>query len=144
MKLRQEEIINFLNQLGPFDWAVTMNLMKRHPYYQTSLTPQIFEQTGRHYFSMVNKAVFKRKYRYGHEKLKGIFCMEIGDIEKQPHLHYAIGCDDWVIKEKVLYELKKAHRKIDWAKGNIHITPYGDEGWLKYLIKTGFESVVLP
>jgi hypothetical protein len=71
----------FLHQQGPFDWAVTMNLKKRHPYYQTHITPQIFEQTGRHYLSLVNKGLFKRQYRYGHTKLNGIFCMELGGID---------------------------------------------------------------
>lgn len=143
MKPSKDEILQFLNGLGPFDWAVTMNLKKRHPHYQTQITPQIFEKTGRHYLSLVNKALFKRQYRYGHAKLNGIFCMEIGGIEKRPHLHFAIGCNGRFHKEAVLRELNKAYRKLDWIKGGIHIVPYKDAGWLGYLVKTGFDSVVL-
>ena len=137
------EIARFLDNQGPFDWAVTMNLKKRHPFYQTYITPQIFEQTGRHYLSLVNKGLFKRQYRYGRAKLNGIFCMEIGGTEKRPHLHFAIGCNDQFHKEDILGELNRAYRKMDWVKGDIHIAPYRDTGWLDYLLKTGFDSVVL-
>jgi len=143
MKPSQEEIVHFLNRLGPFDWAVTMNLKKRHPHYQAQMTPQIFEQSGRHYLSLVNKGLFKRQYRYGRTKLNGIFCMEIGGTEKRPHLHFAIGSNAQCHKDALLRELKKAYKKLDWAMGEIHIAPYQDSGWLEYLVKTGFESVVL-
>ena len=144
MRPTKDEILQFLNGLGPFDWAITMNLKKRHPHYQIQITPQIFEQTGRHYLSLVNKALFKRQYRYGHAKLNGIFCMEIGKTEKRPHLHFAIGSNGQIPRADVLRELNKAHAKLDWAMGDIHIAPYQDAGWLNYLVKTGFDSVVLP
>ena len=83
MKPTTIDWVTFLKQQGPFQWAVTMNLMKRHPIYQTYITPQIFEQTGRHYLSLVNKGLFKRQYRYGHAKLNGVFCMEVGELEKR-------------------------------------------------------------
>ena len=66
MKPNLIEISRFLSEQGPFDWAVTMNLKKRHPRYHAHMTPQIFEQTGRHYLSLVNKGLLKRQYRYGH------------------------------------------------------------------------------
>ncbi len=143
MKPSLSEISRFLDRQGPFDWAVTMNLKKRHPIYQTYITPQIFEQTGRHYLSLVNKGLFKRQYRYGHAKLNGIFCMEMGVLEKRQHLHFAIGSNNQLHKEELLRQLHKAYRKMDWVKGEIHIEPYQDVGWLNYLLKTGFDSVVL-
>ena len=143
MKPSINDISRFLDSQGPFDWAVTMNLKKRHPVYQTYITPQIFEQTGRHYLSLVNKGLFKRQYRYGHAKLNGIFCMELGGIEKRPHLHFAVGLKNELGKEELLSQLNKAYKKMDWVKGDIHITPYQDAGWLDYLLKTGFDSVVL-
>ena len=81
MKPNLIEISRFLSEQGPFDWAVTMNLKKCHPRYHAYMTPQIFEQTGRHYLSLVNKGLLKRQYRYGHAKLNSIFCMEIGVLE---------------------------------------------------------------
>ena len=143
MKPSINDISRFLDSQGPFDWAVTMNLKKRHPIYQTYITPQIFEQTGRHYLSLVNKGLFKRQYRYGHAKLNSIFCMELGGIEKRPHLHFAVGLKNKLGKEELLSQLNKAYKKMDWVKGDIHITPYQDTGWLDYLLKTGFDSVVL-
>jgi hypothetical protein len=143
MKPSISDISRFLDSQGPFDWAVTMNLKKRHPIYQTYITPQIFEQTGRHYLSLVNKGLFKRQYRYGHAKLNGIFCKELGGIEKRPHLHFAVGLKNELGKEELLSQLNKAYKKMDWVKGDIHITPYQDAGWLDYLLKTGFDSVVL-
>ena len=143
MKPSIRDISRFLDSQGPFDWAATMNLKKRHPIYQTYITPQIFEQTGRHYLSLVNKGLFKRQYRYGHAKLNGIFCMELGGIEKRPHLHFAVGLKNEPGKEELLSQLNKAYKKMDWVKGDIHISPYQDEGWLDYLLKTGFDSVVL-
>jgi|GEM_PF-1664282 hypothetical protein len=143
MKPSFSEISMFLSRQGPFDWAVTMNLKKRHSYYQAYLTPQIFEQTGRHYLSLVNKGLFKRQYCYGHAKLNGIFCMEIGNLDKRSHLHFAIGSNNPLHKEDLFLELNKAYKKMDWIKGDIHITPYQDRGWLDYLLKTGFDSVIL-
>ena len=143
MKPSIRDISRFLDSQGPFDWAVTMNLKKRHPIYQTYITPQIFEQTGRHYLSLVNKGLFKRQYRYGHAKLNSIFCMELGGIEKRPHLHFAVGLKNELGKEELLSQLNKAYKKMDWVKGDIHIAPYQDKGWLDYLLKTGFDSVVL-
>jgi len=143
MRPSKEEILHFLNRLGPFDWAVTINLKKRHPIYEAYITPQIFEQTGRHYLSLVNKGLFKRQYRYGHSKLNGIFCMELGSIEIRPHLHFAVGLKNELGKEVLLSQLNKAYKKMDWVKGDIHIAPYRDAGWLDYLLKTGFDSVVL-
>jgi hypothetical protein len=49
----------------------------------------------------------------------------------------------WLAKEELLSQLNKAYKKMDWVKGDIHITPYQDKGWLDYLLKTGFDSVVL-
>ena len=135
--------ISFLQKQGPFQWSVTMNLKKRHPIYQTYITPQIFEQTGRHYLSLVNKGLFKRQYRYDHAKLNGVFCMEVGGLEKRPHLHFAIGSNNQLHKDELLSHLNKAYKKMDWVKGDIHIAPYEDAGWLDYLLKTGFDSVVL-
>jgi hypothetical protein len=143
MKPSVSQMLGFLDSQGPFDWAVTMNLKKRHPTYQTYITPQIVEQTGRHYLSMVNKGLFKRQYRYGHVKLNSIFCMEIGILDKRQHLHFAIGSNNQLHKEELLRQLNKAYKKMDWVKDDIHIAPYQDAGWLKYLLKTGFESVVL-
>lgn len=143
MKPSLSEISRFLDSRGPFQWAVTMNLKKRHPTYQTYITPQIFEQTGRHYLSMVNKGLFKRQYRYGHDKLNGIFCMEIGALDKRQHLHFAIGSNNQLHKEELLRQLNKAYKKMDWVKGDIFIASYQDRGWLEYLLKTGFDSVVL-
>jgi hypothetical protein len=76
-------------------------------------------------------------------KLNGIFCMEIGDLEKRPHLHFAIGSNNELHKEDFLRQLTKAYKKMDWVKGDIHITPYQDSGWLEYLLKSGFDKVVL-
>jgi len=143
MRPSKEEILHFLNRLGPFDWAVTINLKKRHPIYEAYITPQIFEQTGRHYLSLVNKGLFKRQCRYGHSKLNGIFCMELGSIEIRPHLHFAVGLKNELGKEVLLSQLNKAYKKMDWVKGDIHIAPYRDAGWLDYLLKTGFDGVVL-
>jgi hypothetical protein len=143
MKPSIHDISRFLDSQGPFDWAVTMNLKKRHPTYQTYITPQIFEQTGRHYLSLVNKGLFKRQYRYGHAKLNGIFCMELGGIEKRPHLHFAVGLKNELGKEELLSQLNKVYKKMDWVRGDIHITPYQDAGWLDYLLKSGFDCVVL-
>ena len=68
--------------------------------------------------------------------------MELGGLEKRPHLHFAIGSHDKLHKDEILRHLNKACKKIDWVKGDIHIAPYQDKGWLNYLLKTGFSSVV--
>jgi len=141
MKLNLETFSTFIKHQGPFDWAVTMNLKKRHPYYQTYITPEISEKTGRHFLAVVNKSIFKRKYR--HNKLNSIFCMEHGKLEKRSHLHFAIGSPSNIDKHCVYLELRKASKKLDWIKGDIDIRPYQNAGWLNYLLKTGFDSVVL-
>jgi hypothetical protein len=69
--------------------------------------------------------------------------MEIGGIEKRPHLHFAVGSNSHSHKDELLRQLNQAFNKMDWVKGEIHITPYQDAGWLDYLLKTGFDCVVL-
>jgi len=128
MKLNLETYSTFIKHQGPFDWAVTMNLKKRHPYYQTYITPEISEKTGRHFLSVINKSIFKRKYR--HYKLNSIFCMEHGKLEKRSHLHFAIGSPPNIDKHCVYLELRKASKKLDWIKGDIDIRPYQNAGWL--------------
>ncbi len=142
MKPNIEIFSNFIKNQGPFDWAVTMNLMKRHPKYQTYITPETFQNTGHHYLSLVNKRLFKRQYRYGYMKLNSVFCMEYGE-QKRPHLHFAIGCPSQIDKNSVLTELYRSHKMMDWVKGKVHITPYHSQGWINYILKTGFESIAI-
>lgn len=142
MNPTKEDFSRFLVGQGSFDWAVTMNLMKRHPKYQTYITPEIFEKTGHYYLSLVNKRLFKRQYRYGHIRLNSVFCMEYGE-QKRPHLHFAIGCPPQIDKDSVLTELNRSYKMLDWVKGKIHITPYHSQGWITYILKTGFESIAI-
>ena len=69
--------------------------------------------------------------------------MELGGIEKHPHLHFTVGLKNELGKEELLSQLNKAYKNMDWVKGDIHIAPYQDVGWLDYHLKTGFDSVVL-
>jgi len=69
--------------------------------------------------------------------------MEHGKLEKRYHLHFAIGSPPNIDKHCVYLELRKASKKLDWIKGDIDIRPYQNAGWLNYLLKTGFDSVVL-
>ena len=142
MNPSKEDFSKFLIGQGSFDWAVTMNLMKRHPKYQTSITPEIFEKTGHHYLALVNKKLFKRQYRYGYIKLNSIFCMEYGE-HKRPHLHFAIGSPPHIDKNSVLTQLYGAYKLMDWVKGEVHITPYHSQGWVDYILKTGFQNIAL-
>ena len=69
--------------------------------------------------------------------------MEYGKLEKRSHLHFAIGGPPNIDKHYVYLELRNASKKLDWIKGGIDIRPYQSSGWLNYLLKTGFDSVVL-
>jgi len=142
MNPTKDDFLRFLIGRGSFDWAVTINLMKRHPRYQTYITPEIFEKTGRHYLALVNKRIFKRQYQYGHIRLNSIFCMEYGE-HKRPHLHFAIGSPPQTDKDSVLAELYRSYKLMDWVKGEVHITPYHSSVWINYILKTGFESIAI-
>jgi hypothetical protein len=39
--------------------------------------------------------------------------MELGDIEKRPHLHFAVGLKNELGKEELLSQLNKAYKKMD-------------------------------
>jgi len=55
----------------------------------------------------------------------------------------ALGLPMEVSHEKCIYALKQVHQKMDWSYGDIHIESYQDSGWISYLMKEGFDRVVL-
>ena len=137
------EISNFLIRQGPFDLAVTVNLKKRHPNYHINNSPEIAEKTGRWFIGRLNENLLRRKYRYKHSQLRTVCSVEKGLVERRLHLHLAIGMPPHINKAEFIKTIIKIHKKMDWAYGEIHIAPYINDGWIDYLQKEGFESVLL-
>lgn len=137
------EIVTFLDGLGPFSYAATINLKKRHPRHLLYMTPEIFEHSGRWFVSALNKQVLKRRYKYGHEKLSSIFCMEKGSLNQRPHLHLALGRPLTVSDEEFVERLRYVHQRMDWAYGDMHVAPYQNSQWINYMIKGGFSNIVI-
>lgn len=143
MNAIKPQIVSFLDSIGPFNYAATINLKKRHPSHLVYMNQEIFEHSGRWFISTLNKLVLKRRYKYGHERLKSLFCMEKGKLNQRPHLHLAIGRPLTIGDDEFIRKITAVHKKMDWAHGQIHITPYESSKWINYMIKDGFSSLVI-
>lgn len=139
----QTEIIEFLKNLGPFNYSVTVNLKKRNPKLNVYSNHEQWEKSAQWFISALNKKILKRAYRYGHQKLNSITAVEIGSLNKRPHIHMALGIPPQISHETCIQTINEVHQRMDWSYGEIHIMPYQDSGWIKYLIKEGFDRVVL-
>ena len=135
--------LKFLEDLGPFRYSVTINLKKRSPKFAIYSTYEQWEKSAKWFISALNKRIFKRAYRYNHKKINSISAIEVGGLNKRPHIHMALGLPMEVSHEKCIYALKQVHQKLDWSYGDIHIESYQDSGWISYLMKEGFDRVVL-
>ena len=136
-------INRFLTSNGPFHIAVTVNLKKRHHLYQVNNSLELAEKSGYWLIDRLNDSVFKRKYRFRKERLNSICAVEKGEIEKRFHLHLALGIPNHVSEHEFLNKLKKVHKKMEWAYGEPYISKYINTGWIDYICKEGFDSVLL-
>jgi len=141
MKPSNLDCISFLEKIGPFDYAITINLKKRHPTYKIYINDEIAHKTAHWFFRAINKKTLGRKYRYKHESLAGIYSVEIGDLEKRHHIHMAISKPMSISSTTFMEKLKVVFENMDWKHGEIHFTQYHDSHWIKYLMKEGFEQV---
>jgi hypothetical protein len=138
-----QEVSKFLASQGPFDFAVTVNLKKRHHIYQVNNSHELAEKSGYWLISRLNESVLKRKYRYKHEQLRTICSVERGLVEKRFHLHLALGTPAYISQCEFINKLIKLHKKMEWAHGDIYVTPYHSDGWINYISKEGLDSILL-
>lgn len=136
-------VTRFLASQGPFDIAVTINLKKRHPIHHINNSLEHAEKSGRWFIQRLNESVLKRKYRFNCGQLNSICSIEKGSIEKRLHLHLALGIPSHVKQSDFINKLNKIHKKMDWAYGELHLSPYLNSGWIEYISKEGFDSVLL-
>ena len=139
----QNKILEFLESLGPFHYSVTVNLKKRNAKFNVYSNYEQWEKSAQWFISALNKRVLKRAYRYGHQKLNSISAIEIGDLNKRPHIHMALGLPSPISHDRYMKAINEVHKRMDWSYGDIHIMPYQDGGWIEYLMKEGFDRVVL-
>lgn len=142
-KASTQEVTEFLVNQGPFDLAVTVNLKKRHHIHRINNSIEYAEKSGHWLIKRLNENIFKRKYRVGYERLNSICCVEKGGVEKRLHLHLALSIPTHIKHSEFIDILNKIHKKMDWAYGEIHLSPYLTDGWIKYISKEGFDSVLL-
>lgn len=143
MKPSNSECISFLERLGPFDYAITINLKKWHPTYKAYINNEIADKTAKWFYRAINKKIFKRQFRYNYRCINGIYSVEIGDLEKRHHIHMALGKPTHISNIEFSEKLKHVYQKMDWKHGEIHLTQYHNNHWIKYLMKEGFEKVGL-
>lgn len=143
MRPSNADCVYFLEKLGPFDYAITMNLKKRHPIYKVYVNHEIAHKTAQWFYQALSKKTLGRKFRYNHANLNGIYSVEVGDLEKRHHIHMAIGKPINISNTEFLEKLKVIYQKMDWGHGEIHLTQYHNNHWIRYLMKEGFEKVGL-
>ncbi|TXI10875.1 MAG: hypothetical protein E6Q68_07330 [Polynucleobacter sp.] len=141
MRISNSECVSFLEKLGPFDYAITINLKKRHPIYKIYINQEIANKTAEWFYKALSKKTLGRKYRYKHANLNCIYSVEIGSLEKRHHIHMAISKPSNITSDDFLDKLNVVHQKMDWRHGDIHLTSYHSSNWIKYLMKEGFEKV---
>ena len=142
-KPNPQDISMFLASRGPFDLAVTVNLKKRHHIYQVNNSHEFAVRSGYWLVDRLNEGILKRKYRYKNEQLRTICSLERGPTEKRFHLHLALGIPANISRCGFIERLVKLHKKMEWAHGDIYITPYHSDAWIDYISKEGFDSILL-
>jgi hypothetical protein len=143
MNNMKDAVSKFLASQGPFHLAVTVNLKKRHHKHHINNSLELAEKSGYWLIDRLNDSVLRRKYRFKKEQLNSICAIEKGSIEKRFHLHLAIGVPANISVYEFIGKLKKVHRKMEWAYGEPHISKYINDGWIDYISKEGFDSVLL-
>lgn len=141
MRPSSSDCLCFLEKLGPFDYAITVNLKKRHPTYKLYINQEIADKTAQWFYQALSKKTLGRKYKYKHASLKGIYSVEVGSLEKRHHIHMAIGKPPNVSDSVFLDILNNVYKKMDWKYKDIHLTRYHSSRWIEYLMKEGFEKV---
>jgi hypothetical protein len=139
----QNEALEFLKSLGPFHYSVTVNLKKRSSKFNVYSSHEQWEKSAQWFISALNRKILKRAYRHGHQKLNSISAIEIGSLNKRPHIHMALGLPMPIAHDRCMQAIVEVHQKMDWSYGDIHVMPYQNSGWINYIMKEGFDRVVL-
>jgi len=132
----------WLSSQAKFTHAFTFNLYGFHPVYRCPNSRELATQTGRRFLSHLARNLFGRRYRHGHRKLSGIVSLERGCKGDLWHLHGALECPTGFDPIDFEVALKLVVSQMDWALGNVDIRQYQSSGWLRYISKTGLDSVV--
>lgn len=135
------DCLSFLEKMGPFNYAITMNLKKRHPIYKIYVNQEIADKTVKWFYQALSKKTLGRKLKYKHASLRGIYSVEVGSLERRHHIHMAIGKPSHISEYEFLEKLNSIYKKMDWRYGDIHLTSYQSSKWIEYLMKEGFEKV---
>lgn len=132
----------FLNDLGEFSVAVTINLKKRHPLHCIWISEDIAAQTAQRFVRHLGRYLLKRKYRYGHEKINAIVTLERGAEFRRWHIHLAIEKPKCCSTLEFTNAIRIVCNRLEWCREDIEIKDYWSSGWLDYITKDGMDSLV--
>lgn len=132
----------WLNELGEFSVAVTINLKKRHPLHGIWISEDIAAQTAQRFVRHLGRYLLKRRYRYGHEKISAIATLERGAEFRRWHIHLAIEKPRNCSALDLHNAIRVVGSRLEWCRDDIDIRDYKNSGWLSYITKDGVDSLV--
>lgn len=133
----------FLNELGEFSVAVTINLKNRHPLLGIWISEDIAAQTAQRFVRHLGRYLLKRKHRYGHEKINAIATLERGAEFRRWHIHLAIEKPKNCSASEFHNAILVVGSRLEWCRDDIDIRDYKSSGWLSYITKDGLDSIVV-
>jgi len=134
---------DFLHGFGNFTDAVTILLKNRHPEHHIWWRDDMAEPTAKWFLDRLNKKIYGRKYSGGHRCLGVAISYERGTLTERPHFHFAIERPTHLTRHKFHQLIHEVFIKMDWRAGTIHISPYLNAPFLRYICKGNFESFLL-
>ena len=133
----------WLNQMGNYTHALTINLKKRHSVHRVWINEDIAAQTAFRLVSHLGRYLFRRRHRKGYEKINAVVSLERGNQFDRWHLHAAIEKPIQYNSEEFRAAICHVTSKLDWCRKDIHIQEYESAGWMDYMLKNGNDSLVV-
>lgn len=140
---KKSEYQEFLNGLGTFTDAITINLKTRHPIHHVWWRDDMAQSTANWFMDRLNKKIYGRSYSGGHKRIAVVIAYERGGITGRPHFHLAIERPSQLSKLKFHQLINDVFKRLDWKFGTIDICNYRSSKFLRYICKGDFERFLL-
>jgi len=142
MMIPRIEYQNFFADFGNFTDTITILLKKRNPTLNTYWRSEYAEKTALWFYDRLNKKIYGRKYLGGHRQIGMVTSYEVGCKTGRPHLHIAVERPNHLNKSQFHRLIEDVFKRMEWAYESIYFKTYRDAGFLRYMCKGDFESII--
>jgi hypothetical protein len=139
---RKEIFIAFIQSVvGAPDYSFTLTLKPVVGPRRLSTKVNDAEQAMDWFLHVLNTKCFGHGYRRKAAELGFFATLEGLGIGKQPHWHGAIRLPTAFPRDKFLLAFENAKNRTKRFGHQSHLEPYYEGSWMKYITKSGVESV---